>query len=89
MLSHPPDKSRPHDRPIGHARKLKSVSERPVCVGFGINKPEHVAQLAGVADGAIVGTAFVRRMTQHAADGPQAIAKACGDYCRELLSRVR
>ena len=70
-------------------RQLKSVSERPVCVGFGINKPDHVAQLAGVADGAIVGTAFVRRMTQHAAQGPQGIAKACGDYCRELLSRVR
>src|SRR5262249_1409769 len=50
-------------------RQLKGVSERPVCVGFGINTPEHVKQLEGVADGAIVGSAFVRRMTQHAAEG--------------------
>jgi tryptophan synthase alpha chain len=58
-------------------------------VGFGINKPEHVKQLAGVADGAIVGTAFVRRMTQHAAEGPDGIARACESYCKELLSQVR
>jgi tryptophan synthase alpha chain len=70
-------------------KQLKSLGDTPVCVGFGISKPEHVAQLAGVADGAIVGTAFVRRMTQHAAEGPTGIAKACGDYCRELLSKVR
>ena len=70
-------------------RDLKSLSDRPVCVGFGINKAEHVAQLSGVADGAIVGSAFVRRMTEHAAQGAAASAKACGDYCRELLSKVR
>jgi tryptophan synthase alpha chain len=70
-------------------REIKSVTDRPVCVGFGINKAEHVKQLAGVADGAIVGSAFVRRMTQHAAEGADAIANACGEYCRELLSRVR
>ncbi len=70
-------------------RQLKSITDRPVCVGFGISKPEHVAQLAGLADGAIVGTAFVRRMTEHAAQGPEATAKACADYCCELLSKVR
>ncbi len=70
-------------------RQLKSLSDTPVCVGFGINKPEHLAQLNGIADGAIVGSAFVRRMTAHAGEGPGAIAAACGDLCRELLSRVR
>lgn len=70
-------------------RQLKSITDRPICVGFGINKPEHVRQLSGVADGAIVGTAFVRRMTEHAGDGPEGIARAAADYCRELLSGVR
>lgn len=70
-------------------RQIKSVTDRPVCVGFGINKPEHVAQLAGVADGAIVGSAFVRRMNQHAPQGAEAIASACASYCKELLSQVR
>jgi tryptophan synthase alpha chain len=72
-----------------NVRELKSVSPCPVCVGFGISKPEHVKQLAGVADGAIVGSAVVRRMQQHASEGADAIAKAVGEYCRELLTMVR
>ena len=72
-----------------NVRELKSLTDRPVCVGFGISKPQHVQQLAGVADGAIIGSALVRRMADHAAQGPQAVAQAAGDYCRELLSLVR
>jgi tryptophan synthase alpha chain len=69
--------------------QLKSVTDRPVCVGFGISNAQHVAQLARVADGAIVGSAVVRRMTQHENGGPDAIASAVGAYCRELLRDVR
>jgi tryptophan synthase alpha chain len=69
--------------------QLKSLTERPVCVGFGIATPQHVAQLAGVADGAIVGSAVVRRMQKHRDEPPAVIAQAVSDYCRELLRDVR
>jgi len=72
-----------------NVRQLKSVSGRPVCVGFGIAKSHHVKQLAGVADGAIVGSAVVRRMKELENQGAQAIAKGVGEYCRELLREVR
>jgi tryptophan synthase alpha chain len=68
---------------------LKQLTDRPVCVGFGIHKAEHVAQLAKVADGAIVGSAIVKRMKEHAAEGPEGIAKAVENYCRELLRLAR
>jgi len=68
---------------------LRSLSTVPVCVGFGISKPEHLAQLAPVSDGAIVGSAVVRRMKQHLTEGPAAIAESVADYCRDLLSQVR
>jgi tryptophan synthase alpha chain len=67
-------------------RELKGLTDRPICVGFGINKPEHVAQLSGAADGAIVGSAVVRRMRDHEREGPDGIARAVGAYVRELLS---
>jgi tryptophan synthase alpha chain len=69
-------------------RELKSLTDRPVCVGFGIHKPRHLAQLAGIADGAIVGSAYVRRMHEHLGQGPAAISKVVEDYTRELLSET-
>ena len=72
-----------------NVRRMKELTDRPVCVGFGISKPAHVAQLRGIADGAIVGSAVVKRMTEHAGDGAQAIAKAVSAYCRDLLREVR
>ncbi len=45
-----------------HVRALRAETERPICVGFGISTPEHVRAVCQVADGAIVGSAIVRRL---------------------------
>ena len=37
---------------------LRSQTELPICIGFGISKPEHIKRLAPVADGLIVGSAL-------------------------------
>ena len=66
---------------------LKKLTDVPVCVGFGISTAAHVAQLAPLADGAIVGSAMVKRMKQHLNQGPAAMATAVGNYCRELLGK--
>ncbi len=42
--------------------KLRTQTKLPICVGFGVSNPEHVAALAGLADGAIVGSALVKRL---------------------------
>ncbi len=68
-----------------NVRELRELSQTPVCVGFGISTNEHVRQLAAVADGAIVGSALVRVMKRHVAEGPEAIAAAGETYCRQLL----
>jgi tryptophan synthase alpha chain len=72
-----------------NVRQLKGMTDRPVCVGFGISKAAHVAQLQGVADGAIVGSAFVKRMKPRLAEGPEALAREVGTLTGELLSAVR
>jgi tryptophan synthase alpha chain len=68
--------------------ELKQLTGKPVCVGFGISTAQHVAELAGVADGAIVGSAIVKRMKQHEKEGAAEIARAVEVYCRELLSSI-
>ena len=42
-------------------KKLKKLTEIPVCVGFGISKPEHAAAVAAAgADGIIIGSKVVQ-----------------------------
>ncbi len=45
----------------GLVKKLKSVTDVPVCVGFGISKPEHAKAVANAgADGVIIGSKIVQ-----------------------------
>src|SRR5262249_59995096 len=43
---------------------LRQQTDLPLCVGFGISRPEHVRMLRDCADGVIVGSAIVRRVEQ-------------------------
>lgn len=40
--------------------RLRSVTTLPVCVGFGISRPEQATAVARLADGVVVGSAIVR-----------------------------
>ncbi len=50
------------DELVGQLRWLRGQTDLPICVGFGISKPEHVHMLRDVADGIIIGSALVRKM---------------------------
>ncbi len=39
--------------------RLRAATTLPICVGFGIARPEHAASVARVADGVVVGSALV------------------------------
>lgn len=46
-------------------KRIKLITDVPVCVGFGISREEHVHELAiAGADGAIVGSAFVKAVSE-------------------------
>jgi tryptophan synthase alpha chain len=42
--------------------RLRGMTDLPLCVGFGVSRPEHVRELREVADGVIVGSALVRKL---------------------------
>lgn len=67
---------------------LRTQTPLPVCIGFGISQPEHVRQLAPVADGLIVGSAIVRRVADAATKGREATLEDIGDYLASLLSAL-
>jgi len=67
---------------------LRSQTPLPVCIGFGISRPEHVRMLAPVADGLIVGSAIVRRMAETATKPREQVLQEIGDYAAELLAAM-
>jgi len=42
------------------AARLRSATNLPLCIGFGISKPEQARTVARLADGVVVGSAIVR-----------------------------
>ena len=47
---------------------IRSITDVPCAVGFGISTPEQAACMAGLSDGAIVGSAIVRLIEQYGKD---------------------
>jgi tryptophan synthase alpha chain len=56
----------------------------PIALGFGISRPEHVAEVGAYADAAVVGSALVA-VIAGAAASPQ-LTDAVEDYVRLLKS---
>lgn len=67
---------------------LRAQTDLPICIGFGISKPEHVKLLAPVADGLIVGSAIVRRIAAAADEPREKVLRDVGEYVAELLAAM-
>ena len=47
-------------------KKIKSITKKPVLVGFGISKPKHIKKLISLgANGAIVGSAYTNILSKY------------------------
>jgi len=67
---------------------LREQTPLPICIGFGISRPKHVKMLAPVADGLIVGSAIVRRVSEAATKGREVVLAEIGEYVAELLAAM-
>ncbi|WP_260927969.1 tryptophan synthase subunit alpha [Novosphingobium sp. 9] len=53
--------------------RIKASTSLPVAVGFGVRTPEQAAAIAKVADGVVVGSAFIDLVKQHGDNAPAAL----------------
>jgi tryptophan synthase alpha chain len=67
--------------------RLRTMTDLPLCVGFGVSRPEHVRDLKEIADGVIVGSAVVKKLEAAATDRAKALAEVC-QLVRELRAAL-
>jgi tryptophan synthase alpha chain len=53
--------------------RLRTMTDLPLCVGFGVSRPEHVRDLKDIADGVIVGSALVKKLEAASTDRAAAL----------------
>ena len=75
------------DRAPRLVSRVRAATDKPVCVGLGVSSGEQAAEVAGYADGVIVGSAFVRRVLD--APSPAAAADAVRVLAGDLAAGVR
>lgn len=66
-------------------KAVKSVTDIPVAIGFGISTPEQAKKYSAVADGVIVGSAIVKIIAQHGKNAPEEVYK----YVKSMKDAIR
>lgn len=64
---------------------IRTITDQPVAVGFGVATPDDAKAVAAFADGVIVGSAIVRQIADH--QGDQLVAHI-GTFTRRLKSAL-
>jgi tryptophan synthase alpha chain len=65
---------------------LRSRTDLPICIGFGIGNAGQIRELAPVADGLIVGSALVRRLADAQNRPRDEVVREIGQFVAELAT---
>lgn len=68
---------------LSQVRLVKRYTKKPVCVGFGVSRPEQIRQICKVADGVIVGSAIVKTIERYA--DKRNLIEFVGRYVKSLV----
>ncbi len=63
---------------------IRKNTDIPVAIGFGISTPSQAAKMAGIADGAIVGSAIIKILEKEGKNAPEKI----GAYVKEMKEGI-
>lgn len=65
---------------------IRSHTQVPICVGFGISTPEQAKAISGFAEGAVIGSALVSRIGEWGKDAD--LEKKLEDFARPLAEAI-
>ncbi len=82
------ERDRLPDEVLAQLAFLRGQTDLPLCVGFGISKPEHVKMLRDAADGIIVGSALVRKLENAATQPLAEVVAAVGGLASSLAAAL-
>jgi tryptophan synthase alpha chain len=72
----------------GQLAWLREQTSLPLCVGFGVSRPEHVRAVRDVADGVIVGSAIMRRVEQAGERPFGELVRDVGELAQSLIGAL-
>jgi tryptophan synthase alpha chain len=64
---------------------VRTATNLPCAIGFGISNPEQAKKMAGYSDGAIVGSAIVMIIAEYGKDAPAKV----GEFVKEMKDALR
>jgi tryptophan synthase alpha chain len=82
------ERDRLPDELVGQLQWLRSQTQLPICVGFGISRPEQVRLLREVVDGIIVASTLVRRLEEVGRKPLQEITREIGSLAQSLADAL-
>ena len=68
---------------------LRTQTDLPICIGFGIGNAGQIRDLAPVADGLIVGSALVRRLADASSRQRSDVVREIGEFVAELAGGLK
>jgi tryptophan synthase alpha chain len=68
--------------------RVREYTDKPVAVGFGVSNPDQARDVAGMADGVIVGSAIVNVIEAHA-DEPDKLLSSVETFAASLVKAVK
>ena len=73
---------------IERVKWLRTKTDVPILVGFGISSPDQAQAIASVADGVIIGSAIVKHLIGAADASQEALMTSVGHYVKDLVTAV-
>lgn len=70
-----------------HVLSIKKITDKPLAVGFGVSKPEHVKYVSGFADGVVVGSAVISEIMKNKTE--QQIIQSAASLIKNLSSPLK